>query len=120
MLALVLATSVSLYAGDQWMTKLKTKLGLSDEQVAQLEKKFEALQPLADRAKAIKTELKTLEAAANPDQNAINARKVELERIKKEWHQKSTPIFRSVLTKEQFARLEEMEAHHKKEQAKKQ
>jgi Spy/CpxP family protein refolding chaperone len=113
---LVAAVSVSAGGGDkaEKMAKLKAEYNLSDAQVAQLEQQFDALKPIADRAMAIKTELKALEGAANPDTRAINAKKTELDGVKKEYKAKVTAAFRSVLTREQFARWEAKQAEYEK------
>lgn len=111
-LAVALALAVTVQAHDEKMAKLKADLNLTDAQVSQLETRFKELNPLAERAKAVKTDLKALESAAAPDQRAINAKKAELETIKKEWHEKSTAIYRSVLNKEQFAKHEAMQAEY--------
>ena len=118
--ALALALAVTVAAGDDKMAKLTAELNLTDAQATQLEQKFKELQPLSDRAKAIKEDLKALESASTPDPKAIQAKKAELETIKKDWHGKSTAIFRSVLNKEQWTKYEAMEAEHAKSaQAKK-
>ncbi len=114
-LALLLVTAVSLSAGEERWAKLKQELNLTDSQVTQLEQKFETLQPLMEKGKALKSELKALESAATPDQKAIGAKKAELDVLHKEWKEKATPIYRSVLTQEQFAKLQEMDAKHEKE-----
>ena len=118
-LALVAALALSAGGGEK-MTKLKAELNLTDAQVNQLEQRFTELQPIADRAKAIKEDLKALENAASPDQRAISAKKAELGTAKKEHKEKSTAIFRTVLNREQWAKYEAMQAeYHKSAQSKK-
>lgn len=109
-LALVLAFAVTVAAGgDEKMKKLKAELNLTDAQVTQLEQRFTELEPLSARAKAVKTDLKALETAANPDTRAIAAKKTELDGIKKEWKGKAEAIYRSVLTSEQFTKFQAMQ-----------
>jgi Spy/CpxP family protein refolding chaperone len=115
LLTLVLLAVIVLYAGGDKMEKMKAELNLSDAQVSQLEQRMGELQPLADRAKAIKAEIKELESSANPDANAISAKRTALEAVKKEWHQKAEAVYRSVLTPEQWTKYEAMKAQHKAE-----
>jgi len=118
-LAMLLALAVTLSAGGDKdkMAKLKAELNLTDAQVAQLEQKFEALKPYGEKFTALKTGLESLEKAATPDQKAIDAKKAELMAFKKEYKEKANAIYRSVLTKEQFAKLEAMWTEYDKNQA---
>jgi Spy/CpxP family protein refolding chaperone len=117
----MLAAAVSLSAGDEKWTKLKAELNLSDAQVTQLQEKFKQLDPLYQKAMTLKEELKALETAATPDNRAIEAKKANLVALKLEWKAKADAIYKSVLTRDQFTKLEEMEAKYQKEQtAKKQ
>jgi Spy/CpxP family protein refolding chaperone len=116
-LVVALVTVVSVYAGGdraEKLARMKTELNLTDAQVDQFDQKFDTLNPVIERAKALKTEIKELEAAPSPNQKAINAKKVELENVKREYHEKVTSIFRSVLTKEQFAKWEAQQAEYEK------
>lgn len=116
-LALVLAFAVGTVAhgGDDHKAKMKAEVGLSDAQVQQLEAKFAELKPLKEKAMAIKGELKALEGAATPDQKAIGAKKAELETVKKEWSAKSDSIYRSVMSKEQYAKFQAWQERQEKE-----
>jgi len=116
-LALVLATAIPSLAGGDHMAKMKADLNLTDEQVTQIEQKFEQLKPVKEKAMAIKTELKALEGAASPNQKAIDAKKAELEGVKKEWKAKADSIYRSVLTKEQYAKFQTWQAENEKQYA---
>ena len=116
-LALVLAGSVALLAGGDHWAKLKAEIGLSDAQVQQLEEKFAELKPVKEKAMAVKNELKALEAAGTPDQKAISAKKAELDGIKKEWNAKADAIYRSVMTKDQFAKFQTWQAEQEKQYA---
>lgn len=116
-LVVALVTVVSVYAGGdraEQLARMKTELNLTDAQVDQFDQKFDALSPVMERAKAIKTEIKEMEASASPNQKAIDAKKAELETVKKEYHEKVNSIFRSVLTKEQFAKWEAQQAEYEK------
>jgi len=113
-LAVLLVAAVTVSAGEDKWAKLKVELNLSDAQVTQLQQKFEQLQPLAAKAKAIKTDLKALKSAATTDENAIKAKKAQLAEIKKEWKERAAAIYSSVLTQEQYAKLQAMEAKHEK------
>jgi chromosome segregation ATPase len=119
---LFLAAAVTLVAGEgaeKW-AKMKQELGLSDAQVAQLQQKFEALTPQGEeaerKAKDLHRQLEELERAENPDQKAISAKKQELEALTHEWNEKANQIYRSVLTKEQFSKLEDMRAKHMRQE----
>ena len=116
-LAVVLATAIPMLAGGDHMAKMKADLNLTDEQVTQIEQKFEQLKPVKEKAMAIKTELKALEGAASPNQKAIDAKKAELEGVKKEWKAKADSIYRSVLTKEQYAKFQTWQAENEKQYA---
>src|SRR5262249_37159908 len=103
-LALVLAVAASMSAGDHkenW-AKMKAELNLTDAQVSELQQKFEEIRPqgedLERRYKALHNEIESLEKASSPDQQAIQAKRSQLEAVTKEWHEKTTAIFRSVLT----------------------
>jgi len=115
-LALLLAASLALSAGgDEKLGKLKAELNLTDTQVTQLQGQLKGLQPLADRVAALKSELKALRSAASPDQKAVDAKQAEFDTAKKEWKEKRAAAYRTVLTAEQWAKFESMEAHaHKK------
>lgn len=120
-LALLLAAAVSFSGAgehkDKW-AKMKAELNLTDAQVTELQQKFEEIRPqgedLERRSKALHSEIETLERASSPDQQAIQAKRSQLEAVTKEWHEKTTAIFRSVLTPEQFTKLDQM--HSKREQ----
>jgi hypothetical protein len=111
---LLLAAAVMLAAGEgaeKW-AKMKQELGLSDAQVTQLQQKFAALSPQGEeterKAKELHRQLEEMERAENPDQRAITAKKQELETLTHEWNEKTNQVFRSVLTKEQFSKWEQM------------
>ena len=114
LVALVLVGVLCVYAHGDKFAELKAELDLSDAQVAQLQKKFTELEPLEARAKTIKTELEALKAAPEQNVKAIEAKKTELEAVKREWRAKNEAIFRSVLTKEQYAKFERVQAEHEK------
>jgi Spy/CpxP family protein refolding chaperone len=120
---LMTAAAVSLSAGtngehkDKW-AHMKAELNLTDAQVSELQQKFEAIRPqgedLERRSKALHSEIESLEKASSPDQQAIQEKRSQLEAMTREWHEKATAIFRSVLTPEQFTKLDQM--HSKREQ----
>lgn len=121
MLVILLAAAVSLSAGgdkEHW-AKLKQELNLTDAQVTQLQQKFEEFrlqnQPLEEKAKGLWREIEELEKAGSSDRSVIDAKKAELAPLKKEWTEKSNQIYRSVLSKEQFVKLQEMRAREEKE-----
>jgi Spy/CpxP family protein refolding chaperone len=122
-IAFLLAAAVSLAAHDkdkkEKFAKLQAELGLSDAQVAQLQQKFNELSPSGEemerRAKALNEQIRTLESSANPDQQALNAKRSEREALTQEWHEKVRAIYKSVLTEEQFAKLDQMHSNHDKE-----
>ena len=116
-LVLVLAEGVAVYAGESGWAKMKADLGLSDAQVAQLEQKFAELKPMKEKAMAINSELKALEGAASPDLKAIDAKKAELMSLKKDLSAKADAIYRSVLTKEQYTKLQAWQEDQKKQHA---
>lgn len=116
-LAVALAAAITVVAGGDHMAKMKAELNLTDAQVTQIEQKFEQLSPLKEKAKAIKTELQALESAASPNPKAIDAKKAELEGVKKEWKAKSDSIYRTVLTKEQYAKFQVWQAEQEKQYA---
>jgi len=117
----LLAAVVSFAAGDkkEKFAKLQAELGLSDAQVTQLQQKFDAISPqgqdMERRAKALNEEIQTLESSATPDQQALSAKRSEREALTQEWHEKVRAIYKSVLTEEQFAKLDQMHSHHEKE-----
>lgn len=98
------------------IAKLKAELNLTDAQATQLKSEFEKLQPMYERVTALKKELKALESAANPDQQAISAKKSELQAAKKEVMAKYDAVYRSVLTSEQYVKLEALRAQEKKKE----
>ena len=119
-LAFVLAAAVAVSAGgdkDHWV-KLKQELNLTDAQVTQLQQKFEALKPqgqeLEVKVKALKSDIESLEKAASPDKRTIEQKKSELMSAKSAWKEKTNEIYRSVLSSEQFAKLEQMHEKEKK------
>jgi Spy/CpxP family protein refolding chaperone len=125
MLALLLAAAVTLSAGggkEHW-AKLKQELNLTDAQVTQLEQKFEAIRPQGEalelKVKELQREIEEQEKAAVPDKKVIDEKRLERERLTKEWHEKASEIYRSVLTKEQFTKFQEMRAKEKKEYSEK-
>lgn len=122
-LALLLVAAVSLAAGgddakEHW-AKLKQELTLTDSQVTQLQQKFEEFkvqnQALVEKAKGLWREIEELEKAGTSDHSVIDAKKAELAPLKKEWKDKSDQIYRSVLSKEQFVKLQEIRAREEKE-----
>ena len=117
--ALVLVAALTVTAGDEKWAKMKAELNLTDAQVAQLDQKFAQLQPIMDKGKALKAELAAAEASPHPDARAIESGKAELEALRKEWKAKANPIYKSVLSKEQFAKLEAMQAQYEKSEQKK-
>jgi hypothetical protein len=116
---LIAAVSLSAGEGNEKWAKLKATLGLSDAQVTQLQQKFAAIQPQGEqaeqRAKTLHREIEELERAATPDTKALDAKRSELEMLHKEWHERSTEIFRSVLTKPQFEKFQQMKSQEEKE-----
>jgi Spy/CpxP family protein refolding chaperone len=68
------------------------------------------------KAKALTEEIRVLEGSANPDQQALNAKRVERERLTQEWHEKVMAIYRSVLTNEQFAKFDQMHSRREREE----
>jgi len=121
-LALVMAVAASLSAGEhkeKW-DKMKAELNLTDAQVSALQQKFEEIRPqghdLEVRAKALHSDIESLEKASTPDQQAIQAKRSELESITREWHEKTNAIFRSVLTPEQFTKLDQMHSKMEREE----
>jgi len=125
MLVILLAAAVSLSAGgdkEHW-AKLKQELNLTDTQVAQLQQKFEEFrlqnQPVEEKAKGLWREIEELEKAGSPDRSVIDAKKAELAALKKDWKEKSNQTYRSVLSKEQFVKLQEMKAREEKEYSEK-
>jgi len=121
-MAFLLAAVVSHAAHDkkEKFAKLQAELGLSDAQVAQLQQKFNELAPMGEdmerKAKALTEEIRVLEGSANPDQQALNAKRVERERLTQEWHEKVMAIYRSVLTNEQFAKFDQMHSRREREE----
>src|SRR5262249_13739525 len=114
---LMTAVAVSLAAGtngehkDKW-AHMKAELNLTDAQVSELQQKFEAIRPqgedLERRSKALHSEIESLERASSPDQQAIQAKRSQMEALTAEWREKKIAIFRSVLTPEQFAKMDQM------------
>ncbi len=125
MFALLLATAVLLSAGGgkEYWAKLKQELNLTDAQVTQLEQKFEAIRPqgqaLELKVKALRQDIEVQEKAAAPDRRVIEEKKAQLATVKMEWKEKYTGIYRSVLTKDQFAKWQQMESNDKHEKEKK-
>jgi Spy/CpxP family protein refolding chaperone len=116
-LAVALLASLTVSAGgDEKMKKLKADLNLTDAQVAQLEARFKELDPMAERYKAVKAELTTLEQANPANPRAVEAKKNELASVKKEWKERSDAVYRSVLTSEQWTKLQAMRADYDKKQ----
>jgi capsule polysaccharide export protein KpsE/RkpR len=120
-LAFLLVAAVSLSAGggkEHW-AKLKQELNLTDAQLTQLQQKFEALNPqgqaLELKVRALRQDIEEQEKAAAPDRRVIEQKKAELETVRREWREKTTDIYRSTLTKEQFSKWQEMEAKGEKE-----
>jgi Spy/CpxP family protein refolding chaperone len=124
-MAFLLAAAVSLAAHDkkEKFAKLQAELGLSDAQVAQLQQKFNELSPSGEemerRSKALTEEIRTLESSANPDQQALSAKRSEREALTQEWHEKVMAIYKSVLTNEQFTKFDQMHSKHEKEEQEK-
>lgn len=121
-MALLLVAAVSLAAGDkkEKFAKLQAELGLSDAQVAQLQQKFDQLGPIGQeterKAKALTEDIQVLEKSTNPDdQKTLSAKRSEREALTQEWHQKVRAIYKSVLTDEQFVKLDQMHSHGKEE-----
>ena len=121
----LLAASISLFAGDkkEKFAKLQAELGLSDAQVAQLQQKFDEFRPVAEdmelRQKALTSDIQMLEKSSNPDQQALATKRSQREALTQEFHEKKIAIFRSVLTQEQFAKLDQMQHHEKEEHERK-
>jgi hypothetical protein len=68
------------------------------------------------RHKALSSEIETLEKSSNPNQQALADKRSQREALTQEFHEKKTAIFRSVLTQEQFAKMDQMQSHHEKEE----
>jgi hypothetical protein len=124
-MAFLLAAAVSLAANDkkEKFAKLQAELGLSDAQVTQLQQKFDELGPMGQemerKAKALSEEIRALEKSPNPDQQALSAKRSEREAVTQEWHEKVRAIYKSVLTDEQFTKLDQMHSHEKEEHERK-
>jgi len=120
-LVLAFAAAVLAHGVGEHIAKMKTELGLTDAQAAQLQQKFEALRPAGEQAEerlhALRSEVEALEKSATPDQKAISAKRAEMESIKRDWKGKADAIYRSVLTKEQYEKLQTLQAKEKKEYA---
>jgi len=118
----LLVTAVSLSASDkkEKFAKLQAELGLSDAQVQQLQQKFDEFRPAAEdmerRSKALNSEIEALEKSSNPDQQTLAAKRSQREALTTEFHDRKIAIFRSVLTQEQFAKLDQMHSQHEKEE----
>ncbi len=120
-LALFLAAAVSLSAGgdkEHW-AKMKQELNLTDAQVTQLQQKFEALRTQGEQAeqrmKAIRREIEELERATPRDDQALRGKREEQEKLTQEWHERSMSIYRTVLSKDQLSKFEEMQIKERKE-----
>jgi cell division protein FtsB len=122
-LLLVAAVSISAGGGKEYFAKLKQELSLSDAQVTQLQQKFDALHPqgeaMEQKVKTLRGEIEAQEKAASPDRAVIEQKHAELVAAKKEWKEKVTDIYRGVLTKEQFAKWQQMESDYQHEKEKK-
>lgn len=116
-MATVLIAAVAVSAGEDKMAKLKADLNLTDAQVQQLNAGWEKMQPMYEKIKTMKTDLKALKEAASPDAKAIEAKQSEVEKAVTTYKEKNQALFRSVLTTEQFAKYETMNAEHAKQQA---
>ena len=106
-LTVALSAVASVYGGvdhSEKLTRLQADLNLTDEQVERLDEQFVELEPIITRATAARTELENLVDAPDPDEKAIQAKDAEIEKAKKEYKEKVAKIFRSVLTREQFAK----------------
>src|SRR5262245_9512770 len=118
----LLAATVTLFAGDkkEKFAKLQAELGLSDAQVTQLQQKFDEFRPAAEdmerRSKALSSDIEMLEKSSSPDKQALADKRSQREALTQEFHEKKIAIFKSVLTQEQFAKLDQMQSHHEKEE----
>jgi len=122
-LAVLLVAAMTLTAGGDKagkLAKLKADLNLTDQQVSQLDAKMTQLEPLGARIGALKEELKALQSASSPDAKAISAKENQVTEAKKEYKEKWAAALKSVLTSEQMAKYDEMQAkYHKTTEAKK-
>jgi hypothetical protein len=115
-LATVLIAAVTASAGEDKLAKLKVDLNLTDAQVEQLKAGWDKMQPMYDKIKTAKTELKAMKEAPSPDQSAISAKEGELNTAVSAYKEKNKALFQSVLTKDQYAKFEAMNAQHEKQQ----
>jgi hypothetical protein len=117
-LVVALLTVVTVYAGDEnrpeMLARLKTELRLTDAQVEQFDRELDSIEPVIERAQAIKAEIREMEACSDADPKTLRARRVELETLKREFEERTVSVFRAVLTKEQFAKWEAQQAAHAK------
>jgi len=122
-LAVLLVAAMTLTAGGdkaEKLAKLKADLNLTDQQVSQLEVKMTQLESVGARIGVLKEELKALQSASSPDAKAISAKENQVTEAKKEYKEKWAAAVKSVLTSEQMAKYDEMQAkYHKTAEAKK-
>ena len=123
--AFLLVSFASLFAGERhdkvdYIAKLKAELNLSDAQVTQLQQKFQELKlqggQQEEQGRALRKEIETLAQASPRDDEAIAAKKRQLEAMTQAWHDKWIAIFRTVLTPEQFTKWDQMQATRVKEE----
>ena len=114
---IVLVAAMALVAGGDKagkLAKLKADLNLSDQQVSQLDAKMTQMEPLSTRIGTLKDELKALQGASTPDTKAISAKEAEMMAAKKEYKEKWTAALKSVLSTDQWAKYEQMQANYQK------
>ena len=115
--AIVLVAAMALVAGGDKagkLAKLKADLNLSDQQVSQLDAKMTQMEPLGARIGTLKDELKALQGASTPDTKAISAKEAEMMAAKKEYKEKWAAALKSVLSTDQWAKYEQMQANYQK------
>ena len=123
--AFLLMAWVSPFAGEKhekvdYIAKLKTELNLTDAQVNQLQQKMQELklqgQQQEEQSRALREEIETLAKASPRDDQAIAAKKAQLEALHQGWQDKWVAVFRTVLTPEQFEKWKQMRAQRENEE----